>query len=388
MKILHVVRNFSPPTETFIYDLVCGLEKEGSVKNEILCYKKRTLINERPFKLVQDSSAIEKKWLSFLEKVLSLFKTKLMQQRALERYLQHNAPDIIHCHFAWTLWDYMYPTLKNIHKKIPIIISTHGTDITRDPFRRDNQLILKELAQAENIYFTATTPFMMGLLEQLDVPSKKIDLVPNAVNPMFFYGRKQQYFKAGKILKIVTNARLVRWKGHEYLLEAFARLINEVVESAELTLIGDGVLREQLEKRARELGIANKVRFLGNIPHDTIPAILAENDLYIQPSIVDEATGQQEAFGISIVEAIAVGLPVIVTDTGGMPHVIGQQNVFAHVVPQKNSEALFKKIGDLLKSGNAFKSNLDYATERVAYYSQASQREACLSLYRKALSVS
>lgn len=108
---------------------------------------------------------------------------------------------------------------------------------------------------------------------------------------------------------IACVARFVELKNHEVLLRAFASGIPE----SRLRLVGDGPTRERCEKLAHQLGIGDRVDFLGD--RDDVPTLLATSDLFVLPS-------KFEMFSISILEAMRAGLPVISSDVGGVSEAV------------------------------------------------------------------
>jgi glycosyltransferase involved in cell wall biosynthesis len=88
-------------------------------------------------------------------------------------------------------------------------------------------------------------------------------------------------------------------------------------------LAGDGPLRKELERTAKALGIADIVRFVGRLPHDQLLSMYQNGEvgLVVLPS-VDLGGGEHEGIPISLVEAMAHGVPVASTDTGGTPELL------------------------------------------------------------------
>lgn len=134
-----------------------------------------------------------------------------------------------------------------------------------------------------------------------------------------------------------TVGRLVKVKGHRYLLES-AKHVLKVLPETVFLLVGDGPLREELEILARNLKISNNVRFLGW--QDNIVPILKIMDLFVLSAL-------NEGMGRVLVEAQACGLPVVATDVGGVAEVIvpGRTGI---LVPPRDSAALAEAIIKLL----------------------------------------
>ena len=155
-------------------------------------------------------------------------------------------------------------------------------------------------------------------------------------------------------------ARLEVVKGHRYLLEALSRLHPRFF----LALAGDGSLRPQLEAYAEQLGISQRVKFLGAL--DNMQAFYQAIDLFCLPSL-------NEGLPLSPLEAQACGVPVIVTDVGGCRDIVCRHS--GTLVPSANARALAKAIAsyqgrDERKEARAFvvkNANLD--TTVAAYLS-------------------
>jgi glycosyltransferase involved in cell wall biosynthesis len=111
------------------------------------------------------------------------------------------------------------------------------------------------------------------------------------------------------LVRFCYLGRLVDWKGVPFLLEAFA-LVAEQEPSAVLDILGDGADRDKLEEQARELNITDRATFVGWVSAAEGSRRLRQADVMVLPSL-------REVGGIVILEAMAVGLPVIATDWGG-----------------------------------------------------------------------
>lgn len=110
---------------------------------------------------------------------------------------------------------------------------------------------------------------------------------------------------------VMSVGRLIGWKGLGVIVKAIARL-----ENVHYVYVGRGPYAQEIEAIARELGIAQRAHAAGAQPHAQIAAIMNEADLFVQPSI------GEEAFGITLVEAMACGLPVLASAQGGMLEIV------------------------------------------------------------------
>lgn len=138
--------------------------------------------------------------------------------------------------------------------------------------------------------------------------------------------------------RIGLLARLVPVKGHHYLLRAVPHVLQEMPE-ARFFLAGDGPLRKALEKESRDLNISTSVFFLGAL--EDARSFISQMDVLVLPSL-------NEGMGRVLLEAQAMGKPVIGSSVGGIPEVI-REGETGLVVPPKDPEALAKAILDLLK---------------------------------------
>lgn len=224
--------------------------------------------------------------------------------------------DLLHLHYAIPHASAAYfarQILKKTGQDIPFITTLHGTDIT---------LVGKDSTYAPVVTFSinesdAITAVSNSLREEtlrsFEI-EKAIEVVPNFVDVKRFHQTDKNHFKqmlapdGERILVHVSNFRSV--KRVQDVVKIFAEVKREV--PAKLLMIGDGPDRQSVEDLARGMNIYGDIRFLGK--QEQISEILSIADLFLLPS-------QTESFGLSALEAMACGVPVISTNAGGLPEI-------------------------------------------------------------------
>lgn len=142
--------------------------------------------------------------------------------------------------------------------------------------------------------------------------------VPNAVDADLFKPQSSDFRQRHGIGRdefvALYVARFQAFKNHAVLLDAFARLVREHA-AARLVLVGSGPLRERCEQQVADLGVAEKVLFLGETPYGELPAVYAAADAKVISS-------DYESFCFAALEAMSTGLPVLTTDCAWVPRLV------------------------------------------------------------------
>lgn len=149
-------------------------------------------------------------------------------------------------------------------------------------------------------------------------------------------------------IRALCVASLQEYKGHDVLLRALA-LGGPGVDRIELDLIGGGPLANQLARTARELGLHDRVTFLGGQPETAVRQALDQTDLFVLPSIV-AADGQMEGLPVALVEALATGAPTVSTRLSGIPEVVIHQQTGLLATPS-DAEDLRDVLESLIAAG-------------------------------------
>lgn len=213
---------------------------------------------------------------------------------------------------------------------IPYSFTAHAHDIYV------NRLMLDEKIKSAS-FLATISDYNHTFLKNLygEVAGEKTAVVRCGVNIEKFSLREKRRFSDP--LKIICVASLKDYKGHRYLLDACV-LLRDKGMSFECRLVGDGELRSEIEGGIEYLGLAAHVKMLGFQPSHRLQELLDEADVMVLPSVVT-ATGKKEGIPVALMEALSVGLPVIVTAISGIPElVIDGETGF--LVPERNANAI------------------------------------------------
>jgi len=147
---------------------------------------------------------------------------------------------------------------------------------------------------------------MEKVLRQLEVTSP-IEIVPNGVELQKFFqsqplARQELGFHEDDIL-LVYSGRIAPEKNLEFLLQAFGG-IAQALDNVYLLILGGGSIKQEIEEYARDIGIARRVKFAGQIPYNDLPGYLSMCDAFVTASVT-------EVHPLSVIEAMGAGLPVM-----------------------------------------------------------------------------
>lgn len=248
--------------------------------------------------------------------------------RMHEVVLSHGL-DLLHVHYAvphaTSAW-IAREMLRAEGSDIRFITTLHGTDITivgQDP---SFQAITKFSIERSDRITAVSTFLQEETVRTFGCTGCQVTVIPNFVDPEQY--DRQRYAGllrselncTSPILMHVSNFRPV--KRVTDVVRIFARVREQM--RAMLVMVGDGPDRVAAEDEVRRLGLTADVQFLGKI--DAVAPLLASADLFLLPSA-------SESFGLSALEALACGVPVIASDAGGLPEVVkpGETGILAPV---------------------------------------------------------
>ena len=197
-----------------------------------------------------------------------------------------------------------YAALANARPDARVYVTEHASflaDVLEQPGARE---LYDEVVTRATRFFVVGQNLVDLLTEVYPHHAGKVELVANPID--FNVERKAP---AGRIRRWIAIAALTPRKRLDYLIEGFARCFADDRE-LRLTIIGKGKQELELRELAAGLGIAGAVDFRGAVEPTAIPGLMREHDLFVH-------TSRHETFGVVVVEALAVGIPVLVSRCGG-----------------------------------------------------------------------
>ena len=236
-----------------------------------------------------------------------------MHEVVLSRHLE-----VLHCHYAiphaTSAW-IAREMLRESGSDVRVVTTLHGTDITivgQDP---SYQPITKFSIEKSDRITAVSHHLRNETIRAFGCTACDVRVIHNFIDPAV-YDRarypnvfREQGVDGRRVLMHVSNFRPV--KRVVDVVRIFARVTREIPSM--LMMVGDGPDRVQAEEEAKRLGVDDSVSFLGKI--EAVAPLLAGADLFLLPS-------QNESFGLSALEALASGVPVVASRAGGLPEVV------------------------------------------------------------------
>ena len=230
--------------------------------------------------------------------------------------------------------DRLYPlALSLLERRLPYGIIAHGCEICRLPNGKPNDLVKRGVMLKGASWIAANSRHTKTLLEAWRIPPEKIKILhpPISEEAMKESARLEPTPKKDDALNLVTICRLVRGKGIDIVLRALKILAARGIPYR-YAVGGDGPERKYLEELANELGLCDKVHFMGSVVGEEKWRLLRNADVFVMPSRFDPGTPPsrfdpgifpwQESFGIAFAEAAAFGVPAVGSRSGGIPDAV------------------------------------------------------------------
>jgi glycosyltransferase involved in cell wall biosynthesis len=293
---------------------------------------------------------------------------------AFARLLRSERPDVFHAHLSWPLAA-KYGLVSALFARVPAVVATVQL-VPEMELDRSSRLQLRAIARRAGCSIAVSRDIKAELVTRFGWPAGRIEIVHNAVDLDRFQAAEAPRLRAeltgGEDRPVVlTAARLDEQKGHPVLFRAAAEL-----PEALFVLAGEGPRRVELQELAAELGIGDRVLFLGH--RTDIPELLAACDVFALPSLY-------EGSSLAVLEAMAARRAVVSSAIGGTDELLtdGESGM---LVPPGDPGALAAALRRLLGDGELRAALGHAARERVERdFSRAAMTERVTGIYRRLL---
>jgi colanic acid/amylovoran biosynthesis glycosyltransferase len=365
MRIAFIVEGFPILSQTFVLNQVTGLIDLG---HEVDIYaelqsdtpqvhpdvEKYNLISRTYYHPSLPKNKLKRLLIGFKLFIFGFFKDPLLLLQSINifrygkdaaslRMLYSVVPllgkrssyDIIQCHFG-PLGNkgMLLRSMGAIKGKL--ITAFHGVDISQN-LQAFGEYYYSNLLKEGDLFLPISNRWMQRLIELGCQPSKiAVHRMGIDCNRFLFMTRSPN---SDGCLRLVTIARLTEKKGVEYGIRAVAALSQDGY-NVEYNIIGDGDLQNQLDQLIQDLGVSDHVHLLGWKDQAEIVSILNQSHILLAPSVTAQ-DGNQEGIPVALMEAMAMGMPVISTYHSGIPELV-EHEVSGFLVPERDIDALAK----------------------------------------------
>lgn len=365
LKIAYVMSRFPKHTETFIVNEMCAVEEEGvpievfpliRQKDRIIHLEAEKFVKCAHYAFAISPSIVAANWKIAKKDVRLYFKTLfevlagafgsanyffgalgifpksvLFANRMVEAGVTH-----IHAHFS----NHPGVAALIVHRLtgIPFSFTAHGHDIHVD------RTMLKEKVEAAAFAVTVSEYNRKLMIDDCAIGAeRKIHVIHCGVDTRKFQAVQRNSSQAP--VKIVCVASLVEVKGHTYLIKA-CNLLRERKLNFSCDLIGEGHYREEIEQEIDTLGLGDHIRLHGACTQDKVREFLNSSDVCVLASVPTKR-GAREGIPVSLMEAMAVGLPVVASEISGIPELV-ENDYSGFLVPPRDVETLADRLGKLI----------------------------------------
>jgi glycosyltransferase involved in cell wall biosynthesis len=368
MKAVHVFKDYCPPTtggiEQHMQVLCAGLARHIDV-TVLVPSRSRRRIEER----------LDRVRVIRVPELGRYFSAPLCPSMPGE--LRRLSPDVVHLHFPNPTGDLAY-LLSGC--RAPVVMTYHADVIRRSRLFRLYRPVFGLLAPHIRRVI-ATSPQYLDSSAFLAPYRDRSTVIPFGVDLDDFTLRvgevdQVQALRQRHGERIILSLGVLRYyKGLDVLIRAMARV------PGHLLIAGQGPQRASLEVLARELGLADRISFLGEVPESERRLLLHACDVFALPSI-----DRSEAFGIVQLEAMACGKPVVSSDLPTGVRLVNQNGVTGRLIPPGDRDALARVLNELLED-NALRDGLGKAARLRVEQEFTAERMIVrtLALYEEAL---
>lgn len=349
-KVVIVLENFSiGGAQRVVSELVCNIDQK-QIQLLVLCLFNRD--DTDLARIVEEKADV--KYLEIKGKNL------IANYRKVARELKKFNPDVIHAHLVGQLYAVPYGL---IHNK-PVIITAH-TKPEKAFIRKIESLIQYGVKKKKTWIVSVSEENQELVTKYFPSAESQCVCINNGIDIGAFYRKPHAYFT------YINVARQDENKNQIAILRCFKKIYDEI-KSVRLILAGDGPCHESLLDGISEMNISDVVELPGAVSN--VEDYYAVSDAYVQAS-------HREAMPMSVLEALATGLPIIATDVGGLHDVVRENGV---LIRDGDEDALYHAMKELLDSSDDSIDRMRCKSLLIAEnYSSKKMAEMYTDLYRR-----
>lgn len=357
MRILQVIPSLAKGgAERLVVDLSNNLSQKEDVELIILTFTEKNdfIFLTNKLKIISIPAtvipSIKRKW--------------LVEVKEVNDFINQFKPDIIHLHLFESIIVFSEIAYENakyfihFHDNMIQFSKLKWKDVLNKKrlTNRYEYLHIKKKYKNRNVNAISISSNNYNYVRDVVPKTWITNLLPNAVDLDRF---KPSSFIKGN--QLITIGNLNVNKNHVFLLQVMAKLISDGVE-VDLTIVGDGLLKNDLRKEVERLNLQNYIHFTGAVDYPEI--YLSKSSIYVHSAI-------SEAFGLVFIEAMACGLPIVALDANGNRDLV-KNNVNGFLIAEHEIDLFSKSINKLLKdkqlcdflSSNSLQFSVEYSIEK------------------------
>lgn len=342
MRVLMYSDRFGGDTTTFIYNDVIALSRRVDLK--YICLNR---INDQKFPyenckvLAYKRNPLKRKLLWWLEiKGISLGFKNSNFSKELNEVINSFKPDIIHGQFGYEALR-VFDNLSVQNSLIPMVVSFRGYDASQFLNRKSYVRRIKDLTSRSNVYCTFVCNFLKENLQKAGIEIQRYIILHSGTRLELF----QPAIKVKKSsITFIQISSFRPSKGHYYTIKAFVKALPHFKRRPLLLLAGAGDEFEKIKKLVSDEKIQDFVKFLGWVSPIEARKLLSESDVFLHHSVNE--IGSTEGIPNSVMEAMAMEMPVITTWHAGIPELV-DDGVHGYLVHEKDVETYAQRMLDI-----------------------------------------
>ena len=376
VRVLFMMANYSAVSETWLRRMIDGIREHVAAVAAVGIAKVDPSLEDLPhFDLART-----KRGRRFIERFA---KSWLLRHEELRRFIKDERISHVFCHYGTLAASYL-PLFKELD--VPVFVHFHGFDATFD-LRNDDgtphhgsDYRQKIVELSHHAVYVSNSEFTKGQLVAAGVAPERIVVKHLGVE----VAAEPKRHSNTKPVNVLTVGRLVDVKGADLAIKAFERAVASGADAL-FQIIGAGPMGARLEAQIAASPARDRITMLGALPFSEVSKHLQQTDLYIQHNIHDPNTNRYEAYGVSILEALAIGVPALVTRSGGVPEVVGDLAPMLAVEPGDvgaQADMLLKFCDDVDLRSDVGRKCWEWARDNRTLEHEAKRLTEILETYR------